>query len=462
MDMAFPESCGADADKRRLFSQLCNGSASSIPHACLESADELKNVGGKRTPVRHPSHDSFGNKLIVRFLLGLVIAVLAAFFHGFQRSHTAVHLIASTLEKNRFSWTFLGSGKKTADHHHMSAGADGFGYITGKLDAAVCNQRNTFAVADILAVHDRRHLRNAGAGHDARGTDGTGSDADLHPINSGYNEIIGAFFSGHISSNQLDMAEGLLQRYDRVHDIFGMTMRGIDQNDICTGLQEHFSAFQHVRSDTDGRPHAKPAFAVLAGIGIFPDFFDVFDGDHAGKFAVFIHDQQFFNPVFVKQFFGFIQIDAFGNRHQIFIGHHFGDASVQIRLKAKIPVGDNSDQTITVGYRNSGNMVFFHEIENVLNILIGPDGDRIDNHAAFGLFDLSDFKNLALDAHVAMNESQSSFSGHADGGLRFRDSIHGGTDDGDVQHQISRQPRGGCNIFGKHIRIAGYQQDIVE
>jgi hypothetical protein len=56
--------------------------------------------------------------------------------------------------------------------------------------------------------------------------------------------------------------------------------------------------------------------------------------------------------VFVKQFLGFFQADAFADRHQIFTGHDVADLFGHVGFETQIPVGDDAHQLIAPGHRH--------------------------------------------------------------------------------------------------------------
>ena len=129
MDVAFSHAGGTDFQKPRLFSQLIQSAAAAVSHPGLQAADELKNIGLEGAPVGYPTDDSFRYQLIIFGLFALVVSILAALFHGFDRSHAAIHFIAAALEKNHLTRALLRSGEKSADHDAVGAGTDRLGQV---------------------------------------------------------------------------------------------------------------------------------------------------------------------------------------------------------------------------------------------------------------------------------------------------------------------------------------------
>src|SRR5947209_2179226 len=76
MDVAFAQSCSADADKPRLLLKLRNGAGPAVAHAGAQSTHKLVDHGGQRAPVRHSPFYALGNQFVE------AIAVAVAIIHG--------------------------------------------------------------------------------------------------------------------------------------------------------------------------------------------------------------------------------------------------------------------------------------------------------------------------------------------------------------------------------------------
>src|SRR3569833_1555583 len=63
VDVAFAEAGVADANEARLLLYLGDAGAADIPHAALETADELVDHHGNGTAIGNAAFDTFRNKL---------------------------------------------------------------------------------------------------------------------------------------------------------------------------------------------------------------------------------------------------------------------------------------------------------------------------------------------------------------------------------------------------------------
>ena len=95
-------------------------------------------------------------------------------------------------------------------------------------------------------------------------------------------------------------------------------------------------------------------------------------------------------------------------------------------------------------------------------VMSGDDGDRVDDHAGFGALDAVDFFALAVDGHVAMDDADAALPRDADGEVGFRDGVHGGRSDGNVERELAGEFGGGIDFRGQNGGLAREEQDVVE
>ncbi len=164
----------------------------------------------------------------------------------------------------------------------------------------------------------------------------------------------------------------------------------------------------------------------------------------------------------MEQFFRLFQTDTIGDRDQPVLGHHVRHLLVHVRFEAQIPVGDDADEFVPLGDGDPRNPVLLHQLQHFGHFLVRADSDRVHDHAAFRLFDLVDLQGLGLDFQVAVDETQSTLPGHADGGVGLGDGVHRRAHDGNAQADVACQTGVDGHVFGQHIGVAGHQQHIVK
>src|SRR4029450_401955 len=164
--------------------------------------------------------------------------------------------------------------------------------------------------------------------------------------------------------------------------------------------------------DTHRGADAQPAALILAGAEILNGLLNVFDGDQPLEFKIVVDDEQFFDAVAVQQFLGGLEIHARSHRYQIILGHDLGYSTVEAPFEAQIAIGEDTDEFAILRNRQTGNTILIHDLLGIGNFLIGGDGNRIADHAAFEFFYLLDFGRLRPDGKVAVNDAESALLCH--------------------------------------------------
>ena len=240
-----------------------------------------------------------------------------------------------------------------------------------------------------------------------------------------------------------------------VENALRMTVGGVDDNHVDSGPDQSFEPFFAVIADPDRRPHPQPSEVVLAGVGILADFFDVLDGDQPLEGKGVVDHQQLFDTMQVQVIFSLLQGRSRRHGDQLVLGHHVGDRLVQFGFETQVAIGQNTDQLAILGDGNPGDAVFLHQLKGLIDFLVGMHRDRVDNHAAFRLLDLVDFEGLHSRRHVFVQDAETPFPGHADGGPVFGDGIHGGGKQGNVEFDFGGQLSREVDFFGEYGRMGG-------
>ena len=175
-----------------------------------------------------------------------------------------------------------------------------------------------------------------------------------------------------------------------------------------------------------------------------------------------VDHQQFFDAMRVQDRFGFLERGADADGDQVLLGHHVRDGQVVARLEAQVAIGENAHQLAVLGHRNAGDAVALHDVERVGDLLLGIDGDRIDDHAAFRALHAVHFLGLPVDRHVAVDDADAALLRERDGQVRFGDGIHGGADHGNIQSDLAREPGARVGVGGHDAAARGQQQDVVK
>ena len=175
-----------------------------------------------------------------------------------------------------------------------------------------------------------------------------------------------------------------------------------------------------IGADAHGGAAAQAPVLVLGGGGVLLRLLDVLDGDEAPQLAAGIDDQQLLDAVGVQQLLGFFQAGPLGHGDEL-LGHHGADRLLQVALEADVAVGDDADRAPVGGHhRQARDLVPLHQLQRLGQLLVGADGDRVDDHAGLGLLDLLHLQRLLGDGQVLVNDADAALARHADGGARPR------------------------------------------
>src|SRR3712207_5382479 len=101
--------------EHRLLLEFWNGPTSTVAHSRLDPADQLVHHSGEWTFVGDASFDAFRDEFRLRST-GLEVSILAAPFHGTDRSHSTIDLVRAGLVEDGFARGFICPCKEAADH----------------------------------------------------------------------------------------------------------------------------------------------------------------------------------------------------------------------------------------------------------------------------------------------------------------------------------------------------------
>src|ERR1019366_5494546 len=131
------------------------------------------------------------------------------------------------------------------------------------------------------AFADGADLRHARAGYHAGGADGPRPDAHFDAVHAERDQFLGAFVSGHVAGDQLDLREPALDALHGAHYARAVAVRRIDGQHVHLAGNQFLRAFQEIARGPDGRAHAQPSLVVLRGIGVLQLLLNVLDGDQS-------------------------------------------------------------------------------------------------------------------------------------------------------------------------------------
>jgi hypothetical protein len=302
----------------------------------------------------------------------------------------------------------------------------------------------------------------------ARGADRPRTDADLDRVGPRIDQRLRAFLRRDIAGDHLHGIGETLDAVDRLQHAGRMAMRGIDHDDIDTGVDQPLGALVTALADRGCSRDPQPALRVLAGQGMRHRLFHVLDGDQTDAAVLLIDDQQLFDAVLVQHPLRLVLVDALAHCHEVFVRHQFGDFLARIGREPHVAVGENADQLArhALGgagdHRNAGKSVIVHQRQRVRQHRVGTDGQRIDHHAGFELLHLPHLGGLAIDIEVAMDDADAAGLRHRDRHARFGNGIHRGRDDRDIERNGAGDVGADVGLGGQDVGKTGPEKHVVK
>ena len=274
--MALLQGCCRDLHESAGLLQSLDILCTTVTHTGAETAQQLEYGIFHAALVSHTAFNTFGNQFL-RILLE--VTILTAVLHGCDGTHATVYLVFSTLEQLVFSRALLTSCEHGTHHTYVTTGCNSLGDISGILNTTISNDGNTIFLCHAVAIHDSGYLRNTDTCNDTGGTDGTGADTYLNRICAGLDQGTGSITGSHVTCDYLQIGIFFLDHLQAVQYVLGMTMCGIQYNNINLGCYQSCHTIQYVGGDTYTGAAEQSALGILGCQRIFDGLLNIFDGD---------------------------------------------------------------------------------------------------------------------------------------------------------------------------------------
>ncbi len=250
---------------------------------------------------------------------------------------------------------------------------------------------------------------------------------------------------------------------DHVADQPRMAVRGVDDDEVDTRLDQRLGPVVGVARDTHGGADDQPALGVLGGVRVLLGLDEVLDGDQALERAPAVHQRQLLDLVAAQQLHRGVPRDpdlAGDQRHR---RHDIPDLAAAVQLEGHVvAVGDDAQELARgVGDRDATDAEPAAERVGLLEGGVGADGDGVGDHPGLGPLDLVDLVGLVLDREVAVQHAHAALPGHRDGHPALGDLVHGRGQQRHVDPHVARDVRRGVDVLRCHVRLAWQQQYVV-
>ena len=239
-----------------------------------------------------------------------------------------------------FAGTLIGTGEEATDHDRVGAGCQGLHYISRELYAAIGNNGNLLLTCGPDTLHDGGYLWNTYTGNNPGRTYRAGTDTDLYPVNTRLDERLRPLIGCHIAGYELTLGETFPDRFHHVDYPLGVTVGGIDKDDIGAGLDERLHSRLPVWTGTHRGTNPQPPHPVLARVRILFPLLYILDGYEPLEIAPPVNHRELLDPVAVENLLRLLDGCAGRDRNHLPC-HDLGDLLGEVIFKLQIPVGEN-------------------------------------------------------------------------------------------------------------------------
>ncbi len=272
------------------------------------------------------------------------------------------------------------------------------------------------------------------------------------------------FWRCNVTSHNLHIGIKGFQAFNRAQNTSGMAVRCIYHQHVHTSFNQHFGAVKAIFAHTCCCCTAQAAQAILDSQRMSNSLIHILNGDDTYATVCIINHQQFFNAVLVQQLAGRICIHTVFNRDQPILGHQLGNRLVGVYGKASITVGKNTHQLLRAGLNHgqAANAVAVHDITHFGQCLIRANGNRVHHHAGFKALNATNLLGLLFRLQVFMDHTKAALLGHGNSHLVFRNRIHSGGNQRDIEFNRAREMRANGCLAGHNVRCSRHNQHIVK
>ena len=111
---------------------------------------------------------------------------------------------------------------------------------------------------------------------------------------------------------------------------------------------------------------------------------------------------------------------------------------------------------------HAGDPVLRHQLERLVDPVVGGERDRVDDHAALRTLHAVDLRGLFLDGEVLVDDAEAALLRHRDGEPRLGDGVHRCAEQRHVEPDARREAGGHVGLVGQDPRVPRDEQDVVE
>ena len=178
------------------------------------------------------------------------------------------------------------------------------------------------------------------------------------------------------------------------------------------------------------------------------DLVEVAQGDEPGELSFAVDERQLLELGATEDLEGHFARRALGRGRERSGRHDVADERGLVVFaldEAHVAVGDDADEhAVVVGHGQPRDAVLAADAVDVGHSRVWACRDRVGDHARLGALDAVDHVRLVFDREVAVEDAETTGTGHGDCHAVLGDGVHGAGDDGNLQADVASQLR--CRV----------------
>lgn len=332
-----------------LLSELGNRSDTNVLQTVLETSSQVGNELGDGTTVNDGTRHTLGNEHGVG--LGEVsggggVVVVILLLHGLNGAHASVGLESLAVSVKVLAGRLESTSKQTTHHDDRGTKSNGLGDVANVLDTTVGNAGDAKLVGELGHRVDSGTLRSADSHNLLGDTDGAGAHSDSETISTSLDER-GSLLSGNnVTSNNLQVGEGLLDPLDHLDLEDGVTLRRVEDDNVEASGNKLLESLSVVRPGTNGGTTEQLlGLRRLGGVGVVVVLLQIGQRQKSNEVALLVDNGQLTLLGLLEQVVGGRQTDGLGGGNELRTGgHDLTDGGVVEVEELNVSRGDDTHE----------------------------------------------------------------------------------------------------------------------
>lgn len=442
---------------------ILQGLAAKVLEAVSDTLHKVRNEAVDGALV----NDRAGDTLRDLDLLVLTkVSRVGALEHGVNGAHTAVLLQTHAVLEEIFTGSLLGTSKHGPHHHCRGTKSEGLDDVTSVADTTISNARNTILAGIGTHVVHSRGLGTAHGTHLLGSANRARAHANAETVHTGLNKVMSLKLGDDVATNDLKLRELLLDPSNHLDLVGGVTLGGVDDDNVDADLNELLHAEAVRGTGGNGGTDQEALVAVLGGVREGLILEEIGAGHEGDELAVLVNNGELGLLGRVEE------AVALTNRHVLSaddkaldLGHNVSDANLAVLEEVNVTVSHNADElavhAAVDGNGHTGEAILALDAIDILHGGVRTKGLRVSDETVLEALYAVHHLALFLDGAVVVDETQTTLECHGNGHLRLRDGVHGRREERQVELDVASEVRGEAHIVRGEVNVTREKKDII-